>query len=561
MGIPTYFRYLFQQNNKIVTETSNVCDYLFFDFNSILYKVYYDADENKGNEVVFMDNIIKEVLYLCNQVMKPKTLIYFAMDGCAPRAKMVQQRSRRYKSIQLQTLFGKEGEWSPSNHICPGTKFMSLFCGKLLKKIHQKEFHCRDVILNDVSIPGEGEHKILPIIRKLKVDHPDSHVYIMSPDNDLLSLGVLTMKSKITIVRYMDGMTASLLKTKHDPSKIVYIDLDQVGNDFQKDHDEHDRENLLLDYNFLLSMVGNDFVPALPMMKIKSGGMDKLIGIYHEVFDKKQSYLIEKNTLHINVTVFKAIVQLLAKRENNDFLMLGSILEKEKHSTYVRSDEEDLSEETIYQNNLQHLYLCHQKNPLCEMYREDFEKISFFSSSYEWKFQYYEHFCNVNTENFHVLRNKMVEQYLRSLRFTLLYYNDKCPSWGWFYPFRVSPLFSDIFYYLSRHEHFSFETSIPFQMGKPLLPFEQLLFILPPQSKDNLPKEYHVLFEKYKKYFPYEFRVDALQGLKYIYSEAILPEWDCFFHILSDLRKIHPSLSPADQQRNKNETKIYRYIY
>ena len=155
----------------------------------------------------------------------------------------------------------------------------------------------------------------------------------------------------------------------------------------------------------------------------------------------------------------------------------------------------------------------------------------------------------------------MVEHYLRSLRFTLLYYNDKCPSWGWFYPFRVPPLFSDIFHYLSRHEHFSFETSIPFQMGKPLLPFEQLLFILPPQSKENLPKEYHVLFEKYKKYFPYEFRVDALQGLKYIYSEAILPEWDCFFHILSDLRKIHPSLSPADQQRNKNETKIYRYIY
>ena len=60
MGIPTYFRYLFQKDSSIVCSETPDCDYLFFDLNSILYKVFYDNVENKSDENTFINNIIKE---------------------------------------------------------------------------------------------------------------------------------------------------------------------------------------------------------------------------------------------------------------------------------------------------------------------------------------------------------------------------------------------------------------------------------------------------------------------------------------------------------------------
>ena len=105
-----------------------------------------------------------------------------------------------------------------------------------------------------------------------------------------------------------------------------------------------------------------------------------------------------------------------------------------------------------------------------------------------------------------------------------------------------------------------FNSICKFSKGKPYSPYEQLMLILPPESKWIVPEPYHDLFEQYKSYFPTEFEVDALQGLKYIYSEAILPEWDCFLQYMYDIRKKHKSLMYDDAQRNKISTKIYRFI-
>ena len=49
--------------------------------------------EQKINAVL---NYLDEIFYL----VQPKKLIYIAIDGVAPRAKMQQQRKRRFKSIQ-----------------------------------------------------------------------------------------------------------------------------------------------------------------------------------------------------------------------------------------------------------------------------------------------------------------------------------------------------------------------------------------------------------------------------------------------------------------------------
>ena len=562
MGIPTYFRFLMEKYNGIVVEDpKRHCDYFFLDFNSILYKVFYDNERNKLSEDFFLYNIGEEVKRLINDEIRPKKLVYFSLDGPCPRAKMVQQRSRRYKSIQVQELQKKKNEWVPSNNICPGTIFMYKFKIYLLKQMEKKVFHCPEVILSDSSFPGEGEHKILPLIRKLRDNDPNGNIVIMSPDNDLISLGILTGKSNIYILRYIEYITATLLKKEtYNKNSLISIDLDILRKEFQKERihsSTFDEINLLLDYNFLLSMVGNDFVPVLPYLKIKNGGLDRLIKLYHQIYEIKKEYLIHKETLEINSSFFIEIILILSKMERNDWNNLNLFLKRESSGTQEPRNEDNLSKEKIYENRLNHLYMANPYHPLFELYKNEFKKIPFDSPIHIWKPQYYEYFCDIKKENYNKTRNNMVFEYLKSLKFTLLYYNRKCPSWSWYYPYRVAPLFSDIYTNLTKF-NLDINKDIKFKEGIPYSPFQQLMFILPPQSKDIVPKPFHNLFEKYKKYYPIEFRVDAIQGLKYIYSEAILPEWDCFSDLLKDIKSIEKNISPKEKERNKIHYQLYR---
>lgn len=120
-------------------------------------------------------------------IVQPKQLLYIAIDGVAPRAKMNQQRQRRFRVARDKSIKDKNAAEKPnknknnqvpefdSNSITPGTTFMANLNAKLAKFIEHKLTTDRywstlRVVFSGVDIPGEGEHKIASFIRKRKTE-------------------------------------------------------------------------------------------------------------------------------------------------------------------------------------------------------------------------------------------------------------------------------------------------------------------------------------------------------------------------------------------------------
>jgi 5'-3' exoribonuclease 1 len=119
--------------------------------------------------------------------IKPQKVFFMAIDGVAPRAKMNQQRSRRFRTardaVEKRREAERKGEKLPeekafdSNCITPGTPFMARLSNHLkyyvTKRISEDaEWRNVKVILSGHDVPGEGEHKIQEFIRLSKAQ-PD----------------------------------------------------------------------------------------------------------------------------------------------------------------------------------------------------------------------------------------------------------------------------------------------------------------------------------------------------------------------------------------------------
>jgi 5'-3' exoribonuclease 2 len=151
-------------------------------------------------------------------IVRPRKLIYLAVDGPAPRAKMNQQRSRRFRAAEetaekREMLARKRAELEAqgrdlpvpkagqsgfdSNCITPGTTFMARLAEYLeyyvLERLaSEPAWKPLTVILSDATAPGEGEHKIMSFIRQQRAapghDPALRHV-LYGADADLIMLG------------------------------------------------------------------------------------------------------------------------------------------------------------------------------------------------------------------------------------------------------------------------------------------------------------------------------------------------------------------------------------
>ena len=74
-------------------------DNFYLDANGILHKCTHGDDaasvtKSVDDSLVLICNYIDDLV----QKVRPRRLVYIAIDGCAPRAKMNQQRARRFRA-------------------------------------------------------------------------------------------------------------------------------------------------------------------------------------------------------------------------------------------------------------------------------------------------------------------------------------------------------------------------------------------------------------------------------------------------------------------------------
>ncbi|KAI0047309.1 putative 5-3 exonuclease [Auriscalpium vulgare] len=232
MGVPALFRWLSKKYPKIIlpvaeeedktvegdngTEVTvpidmsgpnpndEEFDNLYLDMNGIVHPCTHpEGKPAPETEEEMMVEIFKYTERVVNMV-RPRKLLFMAIDGVAPRAKMNQQRSRRFRSAQeakekeeahqesvaLWEAMGKtisdedknKKAWD-SNAITPGTPFMDLLATSLRYWVVKKAntdpgWKQLEVIISDASVPGEGEHKIMDYIRRQRANtghDPNTH--------------------------------------------------------------------------------------------------------------------------------------------------------------------------------------------------------------------------------------------------------------------------------------------------------------------------------------------------------------------------------------------------
>ncbi|XP_076057715.1 5'-3' exoribonuclease 2 Rat1 [Oratosquilla oratoria] len=401
MGVPAFFRWLSRKYASVIIECVEETQYntdegqkipvdaskpnpnsvefdnLYLDMNGIIHPCTHPEDRPAPKNEDEMMLAIFECIDRIFAIVRPRKLLYMAIDGVAPRAKMNQQRSRRFRAAKesiekklevarvRQEMLEKGFTLPPekpkeahfdSNCITPGTPFMDRLSKCLHTYVHDRlntdpGWKGIKVVLSDANVPGEGEHKIMDYIRRQRgqPDHdPNTHHVLCGADADLIMLGLATHEPNFTIIREefkpnkpkpcdICGQIGHELKecvgvpegSSGEPDKVfeetryIFVRLNVLREYLEKELTmpnlpfQYEFDRALDDWVFMCFFVGNDFLPHLPSLEIREGAIDRLVKLYKDCCYKTGGWVTDSG--RVNMKRVQMILQNLGRVEDEIF--------------------------------------------------------------------------------------------------------------------------------------------------------------------------------------------------------------------------------------------------
>lgn len=335
MGVPKFFRWLSERypaiSQLIAENRIPEFDCLYLDMNGIIHNCTHkdsDSPTFRMTEDKMFIAIFNYIEHLFGKI-KPKKLFFMAIDGVAPRAKMNQQRARRFrtaldaekareKAINQGLEMPKEDAFD-SNCITPGTEFMAKLTEQLKYFISKKvsedvDWQGVEVVLSGHEVPGEGEHKIMEYIRQAKAQpgyDPNVRHCLYGLDADLIMLGLLShdphfclLREEVTFGRQNQKKSKEL---EHQNFYLMHLCIvrEYLELEFQQLEVQgalnfgFDMERIIDDFILMAFFVGNDFLPNLPNLHINEGALALMFKKYKEVLPRMGGYINEYGVINL----------------------------------------------------------------------------------------------------------------------------------------------------------------------------------------------------------------------------------------------------------------------
>jgi 5'-3' exonuclease len=605
MGIPKFFgRFILgKYKDRVATNTlpsndETYIDTVEFDLGGILHHAAqvvfsYGAgyDRNRSRELVSklstangtleverefcikvtdeIEKLVKAFIEEVNPKYKKIGNLVIAMDGVAPFAKIIQQRTRRYRtSLADEETKGVNVDILPSwdsNSITPGTSFIDKFDRHMRGWI--TEDNIRNLVYNKIIFSsyrkrGEGEHKLFGFRRanlydfdeEIKTTDKSINVCYGS-DADLILLNLKDEYKNVYIVRDKDAKVnpKNRLVGTEDHGVVVNIDVlrdilvDEMTGRTKKDNiSKFTYYSVVRDFILLTFFLGNDFLPKVFCFSDLTTSLTEFMRIYNKYIfnggdkDKGKQITSANGFLcredgAIEWDVFVSFMERIQKLENKYLLALGKGQKKD-----VRPDK------NMENNSLALDVAITTKNINFTETRE--VETEYYFDENKFRNKWYNLVLGPRTEAMKVFldehginyvsessSNEMYKLYLTGLQWVLLYYIRGTLEVNkfWSYTYTQAPMMSDIYLYTKKMLEEGGNINVSKLLNKssdpPFGPVHQLLSVMPVKSKSLIPKSYDYLtsgLSKLSYIAPHTFGIDYESASLEHEGLAILPSID-----------------------------------
>uniref|UniRef100_A0AAX7SX10 5'-3' exoribonuclease n=1 Tax=Astatotilapia calliptera TaxID=8154 RepID=A0AAX7SX10_ASTCA len=633
MGVPAFFRWLSRKYPSIIVhcveEKGKECngvripvdttkpnpnevefDNLYLDMNGIIHPCTHPEDKPAPkNEDEMMVAIFEYIDRLFN-IVRPRRVLYMAIDGVAPRAKMNQQRSRRFraskegvelveeKSRVREEVIQKGGYLPPeeikerfdSNCITPGTEFMDNLAHCLRYYVAERLTNDPGwknivVFLSDASVPGEGEHKIMDFIRRQRAQpnhDPNTHHCLCGADADLIMLGLATHEPNFTIIREefkpnkprpcgLCGQTGHEIKDCQGMPREKQGQHDEFANTMPSAEQEFifirlcvlreylareltmaslpfpfDFERSVDDWVFMCFFVGNDFLPHLPSLEIRD---------YQSETRCLNGYLTQNG--YVNLERVEMIMQAVGVAEDNIFKKRKEDEAEQQGPAYLTTGQ--FAPHALGRRDRPEA-VQNARHQACDMRMQSnmvklgvsIRLVLFCVKSLSTDGQ----FVKTLTDSCVMLWEEGWKQRYYKNKFDVdatdedfrrkVVQSYGCASWKWYFPFHYAPFASDFKDIKDMFSDFEKDT-------KPFKPLEQLMGVFPAASGNFLPPTWRNLMSSPDSsiidFYPDDFAID-LNGKKYAWQGVALLPFVDERRLRAALADVYPDLTPEEKRRN-----------